>query len=159
MQVSGHGKLCRGTATWGKGGGEQGVEAGWRRGGGKSGQRLYLRRLPRKATRRTPCPPRSISGRSAHMRATVISLTNLPQAPRGTASPPPCSTSNTPKPHLHAHNNRHVRPVHAPATPADVQAAPAVPGGLAGAGDDPGVRHSIFTMMQSTGPCSILSIG
>ena len=33
--------------------------------------------------------------------------------------------------------------MHAPATPADTQAVPAVPRGLVGVGGNPGVRHSL----------------
>ena len=77
----------------GQGWGRIGRRSRWRRGDGKNGQRLCLRRLPRKAARRTPCP-RSISGRSAHTCATVASLTNIPRAPHGAASTPPPSLLN-----------------------------------------------------------------
>ena len=48
--------------------------------------------------------------------------------------------------------------MHAPAIPTDAKAVPAVPCGFAGGGRNPSVRDTAyFTMVQSTGLCSVLS--
>ena len=106
LQVSGHGTQCRGTATWGKGGLQKQVEVRRR----QKWSKPILTEITSRGGEEDSLSLlnfRSFTARARHRRVPYKTYPVHPAAPHPHHHPP-CSTSDTPKPHLHVDNNCHV---------------------------------------------------
>jgi len=115
---------------WGRTGCRSRVEARRR----QKWSKAILQRLPWKATRRLPV---LLAQFQAVQRTRAPPSSHLQTYPGHPAAPHAHHPAQPPTHQSHTSTRTIIAmfgPVHAPATPADVQAAPAVPGGLAGAG-------------------------